>query len=144
MHMLLQQTQATTFNTKMLWAVATVGTWGIPSTVLRACQKHGMCVALRGFSNSLHIHLEPLEDENEGIFALTLSRPAARNAIGAYLKPPFKVMTSDGTVSLQCSWIAYYGLPMSSSEGRMLPLPCTSKRGFEIRLAHIYRPPAAA
>lgn len=99
--MLLQQTQATTFSRKMLWAVATVGTWGITPTVLQACQKNGVSIALRGFSNSLHIHLEPLEDENEGIFALTLSRPAARNAIGVYLKPPFKVMNCDGTVSLQ-------------------------------------------
>ena len=101
MHMLLQQTQATTLSTKMLWAVATVGTWGISPTVLRACPKNGMSVALRGFSNGLHIHLEPLEDENEGIFALTLSRPTARNAIGAYWKSPFKVMRCDGRVSLQ-------------------------------------------
>ena len=29
--------------------------------------------------------LEPLEDENEGIFSLALTRPAARNAIGRQL-----------------------------------------------------------
>ena len=47
--------------------------------------RYAVAVTLRRFSDSLHVSLEPLQDENEGIFSLTLSRPSARNAIGMFL-----------------------------------------------------------
>lgn len=35
-----------------------------------------------GDSGSLHMTLEPLDEENEGVFQMTLTRPEAKNAIG--------------------------------------------------------------
>ena len=53
---------------------------------LQEClRRYAVAVTLRRFSDSLHVSLEPLQDENEGIFSLTLSRPSARNAIGVFL-----------------------------------------------------------
>lgn len=56
--------------------------FGALQECLRRC---AVAVTLRQFSDSLHVSLEPLQDENEGIFSLTLSRPSARNAIGMFL-----------------------------------------------------------
>ena len=52
---------------------------------LQEClRRYAVAVTLRRFSDSLHVSLEPLQDENEGIFSLTLTRPSARNAIGMF------------------------------------------------------------
>ena len=45
--------------------------------------------ALSAASGSLHVHLEPLEQQYDGIFALTLSNPKAANAIGTSQEPSF-------------------------------------------------------
>jgi hypothetical protein len=52
-----------------------------------ALARQGFAFSLRsirlfGNSGSLHLTLEPLEKENEGIFQMTLTRHEARNAIG--------------------------------------------------------------
>jgi len=53
----------------------------------RCLRQYGLAVTLRRFSDSLHVTLEPLEEENEGIFTLTLNRASSRNAIGAFRVP---------------------------------------------------------
>ena len=75
-----------TWRTSMLLQQARSG-------ALQEClRRYAVAFTLRRFSDSLHVSLEPLQDENEGIFSLTLSRPSARNAIGTC------------TLSCHCHW----------------------------------------
>ena len=64
----------------------------LTSTVRSALARRGFAFSLKsvrlfGNSGSLHLTLEPLEKENEGIFQMTLTRHEARNAIGELLFP---------------------------------------------------------
>lgn len=64
----------------------------LTSTMRSALARRGFAFSLRsirlfGNSGSLHLTLEPLEKENEGIFQMTLTRHEARNAIGELLFP---------------------------------------------------------
>lgn len=63
----------------------------ISSTLRGAFAKRGLAFHLRsvrlyGNSGSLHLTLEPLDEENEGIFQMTLTRPEAKNAIGELIR----------------------------------------------------------
>ena len=53
--------------------------------------QHARCYGEQG---SLHLSLEPLDEEDEGVFQLTLTRPEAKNAIGKSFQPvPFPLCT---------------------------------------------------
>jgi len=63
----------------------------LSSTMRGALAKGGFAFHLRsvrlyGNSGSLHLTLEPLDKENEGIFQMTLTRPEAKNAIGELIR----------------------------------------------------------
>ena len=64
---------------------------------------HGLTITLRRFSGSLHVSLEPLQDENDGIFALSLTRPEARNALGVLLAMFFPYCSSYSNMLLEHS-----------------------------------------
>lgn len=56
--------------------------------------KRGFLISLQhvrcyGEQGSLHLSLEPLDEEDEGVFQLTLTRPEAKNAIGKSSCPLF-------------------------------------------------------
>ena len=79
---------------------------------LQEClRRYAVAVTLRRFSDSLHVSLEPLQDENEGIFSLTLSRPSARNAIGMF---PERLLTSRVAVRTYLSTVHFPHFPLES------------------------------
>ena len=56
--------------------------------------KRGFLISLQhvrcyGEQGSLHLSMEPLDEEDEGVFQLTLTRPEAKNAIGKSSCPLF-------------------------------------------------------
>lgn len=65
---------------------------------------------LRQYGNkgSLHLTMEPLDGQHEGIFQITLTRPEARNAIGTY------PCVDHGHHALQVTYSAQQCLPYSA------------------------------
>lgn len=52
-------------------------------------------IRLYGDKGSLHVTLEPLEEENEGIFQMTLTRHEAKNAIGTMSKSRHPMLATE-------------------------------------------------
>ena len=54
-------------------ACALPAVWGLAA---QQCRQYGN-------KGSLHLTMEPLDNDHEGVFQISLTRPDARNAIGA-------------------------------------------------------------
>ena len=77
--------------------------------------RRGLLISLQhvrcyGEQGSLHVSLEPLDEEDEGVFQLTLTRPEAKNAIGK---------SKPSTPSLCCS-ITWDDYQLEDCTGRQL------------------------
>ena len=69
----------------------------LPSLFRSILFKRGFLISLQhvrcyGEQGSLHVSLEPLDREDEGVFQLTLNRPEAKNAIGKPIHHLFSLL----------------------------------------------------